>query len=68
MIDTINDAKASIIIYSIAETAKANNLKLYNYFKYLLTEISKYQEDTVWISWTNYFHGQQRYQRNVANQ
>jgi hypothetical protein len=46
MIDTINGAKASAIIYSIAETAKANNLKPYNYFEYLLTEIPKHQEDT----------------------
>lgn len=46
MIDTINGAKASAVIYSIAETAKANNLKPYNYFEYLLTEIPKHQEDT----------------------
>lgn len=46
MIDSINGAKASAIIYSIAETAKANNLKPYNYFEYLLTEIPKHQEDT----------------------
>jgi len=46
MIDTINGAKASAIIYSIAETAKANNLKPYNYFEYLLTEIPKHQEYT----------------------
>lgn len=39
MIDTINGAKASAIIYSIAETAKANNLKPYDYFEYLLSEI-----------------------------
>jgi len=46
MIDTINGAKASAVIYSIAETAKANNLKPYNYFEYLLTEIPKHQEET----------------------
>ena len=45
LIDTIHGAKASAIIYSIAETAKANNLKPYNYFEYLLTEIPKHQED-----------------------
>lgn len=38
MIEAIADAEASSIIYSIAETAKANNLKPYNYFEYLLTE------------------------------
>ena len=45
MIDTIAGAEASAIIYSIAETAKANNLKPYNYFEYLLTEIPKHMED-----------------------
>ena len=39
LIDTIEGAKSSAIIYSIAETAKANNLKPYDYFEYLLTEI-----------------------------
>ena len=33
------------MIYSIAETAKANNLKPYNYFKYLLEEIPEHMED-----------------------
>ena len=46
MIDTINVAKASAVIYSIAETAKANNLKPDEYFEYLLTEIPKHMDDT----------------------
>lgn len=46
MIDTINGAKSSAIIYSIAETAKANNLKPYEYFEHLLTEISKHMDDS----------------------
>lgn len=33
--------KSSAIIYSIVETAKANNLKPYDYFKCLLIEIPK---------------------------
>ena len=36
----------SSVIYSIAETAKANNLKPYDFFEYLLTEISKRIDDT----------------------
>ena len=44
LIDTINGAKASAIAYSIAETAKANNLKPYNYFKYILGEIPKHMD------------------------
>jgi transposase len=46
MIDTINGATSSAIIYSIAETAKANNLKPYEYFEYLLTQIPAYMDDT----------------------
>lgn len=46
MIDTIAGARSSAIVYSIAETAKANNLKPYDYFEYLLTEIPKHREDT----------------------
>lgn len=46
MIDTINGATSSAIIYSIAETAKANNLKPYEYFEYLLTQIPAHMDDT----------------------
>lgn len=46
LIDTIHGAKASAIAYSIAETAKANNLKPYFYFKHLLTEISKHEDSS----------------------
>lgn len=46
MIDTVAGAKSSAIIYSIAETAKANNLKPYEYFEYLLTEILRHLDDT----------------------
>ena len=45
MIDTINGAKTSAMIYSIAETAKANNLKPYDYFKYILEVIPEHMED-----------------------
>lgn len=45
MIDTISGAKSSAIIYSIVETAKANNLKPYEYSEYLLTEILKHMDD-----------------------
>ena len=45
IIDTIRGAQSSAIIYSIAETAKANNLKPYEYFEYLLEEIPQHMED-----------------------
>lgn len=44
MIDIIAGAQSSAIIYSIAEAAKAN-LKIYNYFEYLLTEIPKHMDE-----------------------
>ena len=46
MIDTVAGARSSAIIYSIAETAKANKLKPYDYFEYLLTEIPKHLDET----------------------
>ena len=46
MIDTVHGASASAIIYSISETAKANGLKPYEYFEYLLTEIPKHQDES----------------------
>ena len=45
MIDTVAGAESSAIIYSIAETAKANSLKPYNYFEHLLAEIPKHMDD-----------------------
>ena len=45
MIDTIHGAKSSAIIYSIVETAKANNLKPFDYVQHLLEEISKHMND-----------------------
>ena len=42
----IRGAENSAIIYSIAETAKANDLKPYEYFEHLLTEIPNHMEDT----------------------
>ena len=41
MVDTKSGAKASAVMYSIVETAKANNLKVYEYLTYVLTELSK---------------------------
>lgn len=54
LIDTPKGAKASAIIYSIVETAKANNLKINPYFNYLLTELSEHDipiEDL--LPWSN---------------
>lgn len=44
IIDTERGAQSSAIWYSIAETAKANSLRPYEYFKYLLEELPKHGE------------------------
>lgn len=44
MIDTISGARASAVIYGLVETARANNLHIYRYFEYLLTELPKLKE------------------------
>lgn len=51
MIDTIHGPHSSAIIYSIAETERVNNLKLYDYFMYLFEEIPKHmnEKDCSWI-------------------
>ena len=41
-----NGTEASAISYSLEKTAKANRLKVYEYLKYLLTEIPKHMDDT----------------------
>jgi hypothetical protein len=42
---TANGAKASAVLYSIVETAKANGLKPYNYIIYLLGQFSQPEQD-----------------------
>ena len=46
LIDTINGAKASALVYSIVETAKANGLNPFRYLEFLLTEMMEHEEDT----------------------
>ncbi|MBE5845149.1 MAG: IS66 family transposase [Butyrivibrio sp.] len=45
LMESDNGANASAMIFSIAETAKANNLNTYEYFELLLSEIPKHQDD-----------------------
>ena len=46
LIDSIKGAQASAAVYSIVETAKANQLKPYEYLKYILTEMPRHMNDT----------------------
>ncbi len=45
LIETDHGAKASAMIYSLIETAKANNLNTYKYLEMLLTFIPNHMED-----------------------
>ena len=38
--------EVSAVIYSLVETAKANNLNIYEYLKYLLDKIPEHMDDT----------------------
>lgn len=38
-------AQSSAVLYSLVETAKANSLNVYEYFDYLLTELSAHADD-----------------------
>jgi hypothetical protein len=42
VISTKDGARSSAILYSIAETARANGLKPYYYFKYLLEQLMEH--------------------------
>ena len=42
---SLTHPNASAIIYSLVETAKMNQLNVYQYFKLLLTEIPKHMDD-----------------------
>lgn len=45
LMESDNGAKASAMLYSIAETAKANEVNTYQYLELLLTEIPKHMKD-----------------------
>lgn len=45
LIESSNGAKASAMIYSLAETAKANQINTYKYFELLLSEIPQHMDD-----------------------
>lgn len=46
LIDTINGAESSALIYSIVETAKANNLNPFRYLEFLLTQMMDHEDET----------------------
>ena len=47
IIDSKNGAEASAMMYSLAETIKANGLKPYEYFSYLLSQLKEHPRNNV---------------------
>lgn len=47
LIESSNEAKVSAMIFSLTETAKANDINTYDYLELLLTEIPKHQNDKI---------------------
>ena len=45
LMESDNGAKASAMLYSLVETAKANEVNTYQYLELLLTEIPKHMDD-----------------------
>ena len=45
IMESDNGAKASAMLYSLVETAKANEVNTYQYLELLLTEIPKHMDD-----------------------
>ena len=45
LMESSKGASASAMIFSLAETAKANGLNTYDYFELLLSELSARQDD-----------------------
>ena len=45
LIESSNGAKASTILHSLVETAKANRINTFEYFTLLLTEIPQHMDD-----------------------
>ena len=45
-IDSVNGAKASAVIYSLVETAKANSINVREYLELLFTEMPPHMDDS----------------------
>ena len=45
LMESDHGAKASAMIFSLAETAKTNSINTYEYFELLLSEIPKHMDD-----------------------
>ena len=44
--NSIHGVRASAVLYSIVETAKANELRVYDYLEFLFSELAEHAKDT----------------------
>lgn len=66
LIESSNGAKASAVLYSLVETAKANGLNTFEYFNLLLTEIPQHVDDNnLRFLDSIFFHGHLWYRKHV---
>ncbi|MEY8534170.1 transposase [Blautia pseudococcoides] len=66
LIDSIDGAKSSANIYSITETAKANNLNPFRYLPHILTVLNNIRMIRITALLKNCFHGPINYRRSVG--
>ena len=66
LIDTVSGTQASAILYSIVETAKANDLNICQYLEFLLTEIPKHMDDMNLDFRIRCCHGPKNSQKNAG--
>lgn len=45
-INSVHSERAGAILYSLVETVRANNLRVYEYLEYLLSELARHADDT----------------------
>ena len=65
MIESSNGAKASAILYSLVETAKANMINTFEYFNLLLTEIPQTWMTKISDLLMIFSHGHPEYRKNA---
>ena len=66
--DTVAGAEASTMLYSIVETARANNLNVYHYLLFTLSAVSGYEKQLGnienYLPWTDFIQDPYPYSRD----
>lgn len=65
-INHYNGVKASAILYSLVETAKANMINTFEYFNLLFAEIPQHMDDKISDLWMIFFHCHPECRKHVS--